>query len=172
MMFNSLEDINQQGLTVNHAHYEKVYSGELRHGETLEDIYERFNVHHPEDFTGHSLSVSDVVVIHQFGTDRAFFCDSVGFPEIKGFFEQEVIKEPGTSEVVEVPAEDVVEVISSPDGIPTEEETVGLEELKKDEPDAENYIITDNDIGVGTPSQRYRNNVKRICSKTCIFTPK
>ena len=158
MMFRSLENIHNQGLTINHADYEKVYSGEMKRGETLEDIYETFNVHHPEDFTGHSLSTSDVVVIHQFGTDRAFFCDSVGFPEIKGFFEQKAIEEPEATTILEVPAEDVVEVISSPDGIPTEEPAVEAE----DETDVENFIITDNDIGVGTPSQRYQNNVNAI----------
>ena len=162
MLFRSLENIHNQGLTINHADYEKVYSGEMKRGETLEDIYETFNVHHPADFTGHSLSVSDVVVIHQYGRDRAFFCDSVGFPEIKGFFEEKVIEEPEQPKVIDVAAEDVVEVISSSDGIPAEEETVGSEELSQDIAEAENFIITDNNIGVGTPSQRYQNNVNAI----------
>ena len=134
MLFRSLENIHNQGLTINHADYEKVYSGEMKRGETLEDIYEKFNIHHPEDFTGHSLSTSDVVVIHQFGTDRAFFCDSVGFPEIKGFFEQKAIEEPEAPTIIEVPAEDVVEVISSPDGIPTEEPAVEAEDETDGEP--------------------------------------
>ena len=162
ILFQSLDKWKQRGISVNHADYEKVYSGELRHGETLEDIYETFNVHHPADFTGHSLSVSDVVVIHQYGRDRAFFCDSVGFPEIKGFFEEKVIEEPEQPKFIDEPAEDVVEVISSSDGIPAEEETVGAEELSQDIAEAENFVITDNNIGVGTPSQRYQNNVNAI----------
>ena len=97
-------------------------------------------------------------MIHQFGTDRAFFCDSVGFPEIKGFFEQKAIEEPEAPTIIEVPAEDVVEVISSPDGIPIEEPSVEAEDVAE----VENFIITDNDIGVGTPSQRYQNNVNAI----------
>lgn len=55
-------------------------------GETLEDIYRRFNIDHPEDFKGHSLSVSDVVVLHGNGADTAYYVDSIGFQELPGFF--------------------------------------------------------------------------------------
>ena len=47
---------------------------------SLEDIYTCFNIDHPKAFKGHSLSVSDVVVLHQDGQDAAHFVDSVGFP--------------------------------------------------------------------------------------------
>lgn len=55
--------------------------------ENLESIYTRFNVDHPKDFTGHSLSMSDVVVIHQDGKDTAHYCNRVGFAEVPEFFE-------------------------------------------------------------------------------------
>ena len=51
----------------------------------MEDIYTRFNINHPEDFRGHSLSVSDVVVLHQNGKDTAHYVDSFGFKEVPGF---------------------------------------------------------------------------------------
>ena len=55
-------------------------------GETLEDIYRRFNIDHPEDFRGHSLSVSDVVVLHENGADTTYYVDSIGFRELPDFF--------------------------------------------------------------------------------------
>lgn len=58
---------------------------ELSPGETLEDIYTRFNIDHPEDFKGHSLSVSDVVVLHEKGSDTAYYVDSIGFKEVPDF---------------------------------------------------------------------------------------
>ena len=60
--------------------------GQREPGETLEDIYRRFNIDHPEDFRGHSLSVSDVVVLHEKGTDTAYYVDSIGFKELPDFF--------------------------------------------------------------------------------------
>ena len=62
-----------------------VYAAELSPGETLEDIYTRFNTDHPEDFRGHSLSVSDVVVLHEKGSDTAYYVDSIGFKEVPDF---------------------------------------------------------------------------------------
>ena len=52
---------------------------------TLEGIYEKFNLYRPEDFHGHSLSVSDVVVISRNGKRQAFFVDTIGFKDIPGF---------------------------------------------------------------------------------------
>ena len=66
--------------------YELIYVGELSElqeqteGETLEAIYEKFNIDHPEDYRGHSLSVSDIVVLHQNGKNSAHFVDSFGLP--------------------------------------------------------------------------------------------
>lgn len=51
--------------------------------------YTRFNIERPEDFTGHSLSVSDVVVIRQNGQETAHYCDSFGFSEVPEFLEPE-----------------------------------------------------------------------------------
>ena len=64
-------------MTVDKANYTEVYAAPLTAGTTLEDIYRTFNVDYPADFKGHSLSVSDVVVLHQNGQDTAHYCDSV-----------------------------------------------------------------------------------------------
>ena len=73
------------GLSVSPADYKQVYRGNLDSGTTLEDIYERFNLDRPEDFTGHSLSVGDVVVLSRGGNRQASFVDIIGFKELPEF---------------------------------------------------------------------------------------
>lgn len=80
--FRSLERLQEHGLTVDPANYEKVYDAALTPGMGLERIFEKFNFDRPEDFKGHSLSVSDVVVFHQNGRDTAHYTDSIGFVDI------------------------------------------------------------------------------------------
>ncbi|MER2149899.1 MAG: YodL domain-containing protein, partial [Ruminococcus sp.] len=92
-MFLSLQALQNRGLTVERSNYEMVYSGELKRGETLDDIYQTFNIHHPSGFMGHSLTVSDVVVLTRAGESRAYYCDEVGFTEIPDFVVQEVMQE-------------------------------------------------------------------------------
>ena len=84
--FMSLDWLESKGLSVDRDHYQMVYAMQREPGETLEDIYRRFNIDHPEDFRGHSLSVSDVVVLHEKGTDTAYYVDSIGFQELPDFF--------------------------------------------------------------------------------------
>lgn len=81
----SLDWLEKKGLPVDRDNYQMVYAAELSPGETLEDIYTRFNIDHPEDFKGHSLSVSDVVVLHEKGSDTAYYVDSIGFKEVPDF---------------------------------------------------------------------------------------
>ncbi len=57
--------------------------------DSLESIYTRFNVDRPADFTGHSLSVSDIVVLHQDGKDTAHYCDRFGFSQVPEFLQPE-----------------------------------------------------------------------------------
>lgn len=85
--FEPLDRLHERGRTADMQNYDKVYSGALRPGENLERIYTRFNIDHPQDFTGHTLSVSDVVVLHQNGQDTAHYCDSFGFAEVPEFLQ-------------------------------------------------------------------------------------
>ena len=86
--FEPYERLQAGGLSVNPANYEQVYSAPLEPGMTLETIYQKFNLDHPADFTGHSLSVSDVVVLHQAGEDTAHYCDSFGFQDVPEFLQE------------------------------------------------------------------------------------
>ena len=66
--------------------YQEVYVGALVPGTTLEDLYIQFNgPKMPEDFTGHSLSVSDIVVVHRDGEDHAYYVDRFGDEEVPEF---------------------------------------------------------------------------------------
>lgn len=65
--------------------YEMIYTDELN-GATLNDIYERFNINHPKDYVGYSLSVSDVIVFIKDGERTAYMVDSFGFKELPDFF--------------------------------------------------------------------------------------
>lgn len=83
--FEPLYRLEAQGRTVSAANYQRVYEGPIEEGLTLEGIYNRFNTQRPKDFYGHSLSVSDVVVLKRDDEEKAFYCDSVGFSELPDF---------------------------------------------------------------------------------------
>ncbi|MCR4751157.1 MAG: hypothetical protein K5852_02545 [Eubacterium sp.] len=72
------------GFTFGEDNYTCVYRGAMK-DESLEDIYVRFNLIHPKSFRGHSLSVSDVVVIRKDGKERAYYVEPIGFKELEGF---------------------------------------------------------------------------------------
>ena len=84
--FRPLEELQEKGLTVNMGNYDKVYDAALTPDMSLGRIFEKFNFDRPEDFKGHSLSVSDVVVLHQNGTDTAYYVDSSTFVDVSETF--------------------------------------------------------------------------------------
>ena len=111
--FEPLDSIHRNGLSVDPANYELVYTAPLTERDSLESIYTRFNIDRPADFTGHSLSVSDIVVLHQGGTDTAHYCDRFGFSQVPEFLEPDRAKE------VTIPTPDQMatrERISTPRG--------------------------------------------------------
>lgn len=99
LWFEGTESLKRMGITkdnfdvIKPENYELIYVGELSElqeqtqGETLEAIYEQFNIAHPEDYRGHSLSVSDIVVLHQNGKNSAHFVDSFGFTRLPDFMQ-------------------------------------------------------------------------------------
>lgn len=95
--FESKETLEKEGVQLNHEDYELVYEGEIedfKGNATLEALFTQFNANHPADFTGHSLSVSDVIVISADGKESAYYCDSIGFVEMPEFFkEKELVQE-------------------------------------------------------------------------------
>lgn len=92
LQFASYDRVARTGAVVSHSNYDSVYAGQLFSGETLDSIYERFNLHHPADFRGHSLSVSDVIVLHKDGKDQAWYVDSFGFKQVPEFFTDSPLK--------------------------------------------------------------------------------
>ena len=91
--FSSMRELERMGLEPNIDHYEVVYTAALRpykdQNTMLEELYEKFNVSRPEDFTGHSLSVSDIVALRENGAVSCHYVDSVGFKELPGFLKPE-----------------------------------------------------------------------------------
>ena len=89
LRFEPYDRLQVTGNVVDKANYELIYSAELTPGTSLEDIYTRFNIDHPKDFKGHSLSVSDVVVLHQNGQDAAHYVDSFGYKSVPEFLQEQ-----------------------------------------------------------------------------------
>ena len=85
--FEPYDRLAATGRTAEQANYDLIYTAELAPGTFLEDIYTRFNIDHPKDFKGHSLSVSDVVVLHQNGQDTAHYVDSSGYRQVPEFLQ-------------------------------------------------------------------------------------
>ena len=90
LRFTSLANIHKDGHAVDRRNYDLKYTAPLAPETTLEDIYTRFNIERPADFTGHSLSVSDVVVLHRDGKDTAHYVDSIGFGDVPEFLVEPV----------------------------------------------------------------------------------
>ena len=86
--FEPYDRLQAAGHTVERANYELIYTAPLAPGTSLEDIYTRFNIDHPKDFKGHSLSVSDIVVLHQNGGNTAHYVDSIGFQNVPEFLQE------------------------------------------------------------------------------------
>ena len=106
LRFEPYDRLQAAGNVVDRANYELVYSAPLAPETSLEDIYTCFNIDHPKDFKGHSLSVSDVVVLHQDGQDAAHYVDSAGFRQVPEFLQEQKQLTPDdleTGETVKTP---------------------------------------------------------------------
>ncbi len=86
--FEPYDRLQAAGLSVDPANYDLIYTAPLAPDMTLGDISIRFNIDHPTDFKGHSLSTSDVVVLHQNGQDTAHYADSYGYREVPEFLQE------------------------------------------------------------------------------------
>ncbi len=103
LAFRSYEDIQADHLSVDAENYSCVYSGRLAEGQSLDDLYEKFNLHRPLDFLGHSLSVSDIVLVNKNGREQAYYVDSFGFKEVPEFFQSKA-EEKVTEKLTDRPA--------------------------------------------------------------------
>ena len=86
--FMGIESAQKLGYSIDGKDYRMVYAAPWTPTITLEDIFERFNINRPNDFHGHSLSVSDVIVINRTAETKAYYVDSFGFEELPDFVQQ------------------------------------------------------------------------------------
>ncbi len=87
LRFEPYDRLIATGHIVDAVNYDLIYTAELTPDMTLGSIWETFNIDHPKDFKGHSLSVSDIVVLHQNGQDTAHYVDSIGYQQVPEFLQ-------------------------------------------------------------------------------------
>lgn len=127
--FEPYERLQAAGLAVDSANYDLVYTAPLDKNTSLEDIYRTFNIDHPADFRGHSLSVSDVVVLHQNGQDTAHYVDSFGYVEVPEFLRENPLH---TAELSTEQNENMIDGIinnTPPEPQPEEPEQLSFEDV-------------------------------------------
>ena len=87
--YRSYEDLQADGLSVDRKNYQLIYSAPLDKDITLDEIYRRFNMEHPADYKGHSLSMGDIVVFRQDGKQTAYYVDEgADYRQVPEFFAQ------------------------------------------------------------------------------------
>ena len=137
--FEGLDRLKAEGIQLNRDDYELVYEGlvgEFRGNATLEGIFTQFNTNQPADFSGHSLSVSDVIVISMDDKDTAYYCDSFGFTEMPEFFlEKERTQEKSVPSVADLAVGDIIMY----DGARREIEEISPDRIKMKDLDAPDY---------------------------------
>ena len=137
--FEGLDRLKAEGVQLNKDDYELVYEGivsEFRGNATLEGIFTQFNTNQPADFTGHSLSVSDVIAISMDDKDTAYYCDSFGFTEMPEFFlEKERTQEKSAPSVADLGVGDIIMY----DGARREVEEISTDRIKMKDLDAPDY---------------------------------
>ena len=125
--FMGMDYLESKGIVVKKENYDLLYTAPLEEGTSLEDIYTRFNIDRPADFRGHSLSVSDVVVLHQNGENTSHYVDSFGYREVPEF----------TKELMAERTQEQASVIDETAEILSEI----AQEHAQDEPDRENEVF-------------------------------
>ena len=94
--FASMRELHRRGKTPDPEHYEVTYYADLPamwqdapNNEVLEELFQVFNLSRPQDFEGHSLSVSDVIALKRNGNVSVHYVDSIGFKELPGFLNEQ-----------------------------------------------------------------------------------
>lgn len=89
LLFMGMDYVKEKGLEISPEYYRQVYEAPLKPGDTLDALYARFNEgNYPEDYRGHSMSMSDIIVVRSSGEEHAFYVDSVGFQEVPEFLRE------------------------------------------------------------------------------------
>ena len=130
-----MDYIRENSLTVRPQDYQEIYQDKLGTETSLEDLYRIFNgPQMPEDYTGHSLSVGDVVVMHRSGEDHAFYVDRFGYEEIPEFLAP--VQEHGKTELSVQKSQQTVESHQETQSVPAGKEESALKEESAAEKDA------------------------------------
>ena len=94
--FASMRELHRRGKTPDPEHYEVTYYADLPtmwqdvpDNEVLEELFQMFNLSRPQDFEGHSLSVSDVIALKRNGEVSVHYVDSIGFKDLQGFLDKQ-----------------------------------------------------------------------------------
>ena len=82
LYFMGMDYLRKSGDFPRKQNYDFIYYSKFEDGMNLEKIYEIFNIYRPDDFVGHSLSVSDIVVLHIDGSNTAYYVDTIGFVKL------------------------------------------------------------------------------------------
>ena len=152
VLFMNSDFLEMKGVAISRENYNLIYTATLEEGTSLEDIFTRFNIDRPEDFKGHSLSVSDVVVLHQNGENSYHFVDSFGYKEVPEFIQEQQTER---TSVIEETTEILEEIAQEHTGEKTERENavflVNYNEWREvGELDLEqNYFAIDDPYGDG-----------------------
>ena len=128
--FASFSELEQHHLTVDRQHYESIYAMTIpgTEGKTenmLNDAFYHFNIHRPDDFRGHSVSVSDIIAVKVNGEVSCHYVDAFGFKKLDGFIQDNPLKN------AEMAVEDDYGLI---DGIINNGKAPGLADEKKEPP--------------------------------------
>ncbi|GHU90194.1 hypothetical protein FACS1894202_09590 [Clostridia bacterium] len=84
--FESLDHLQAAGLAVERGNYEQTYTAPLSATDTPDSLFQKFNIDRPQDFTGHSLSTSDIIVVNHGGNETALYIDVAGFQDVSQAF--------------------------------------------------------------------------------------
>ncbi len=174
--FESFERNQNENAALNYTDYDEVYSGEIElknsDNAVLDEIYNKFNLDHPADFTGHSLSVSDVIVLSEDDLDRAFYVDTFGFVPFDGFLcEKQVWEETIDASDVLTPKNNeesilVQDEVNGPGRSEEQGEATpsmrGSDEAKGHDAVSEDFKITDDRLGEGTKGEKLKGNLEAI----------
>ena len=87
--YRSYEGLQADGLSVDRKNYQLVYTAPLDKNTSLDEIYHCFNMEHPADYKGRSLSMGDIVVFRQDGKQTAYYVDRIGYREVPEFFKEQ-----------------------------------------------------------------------------------
>ena len=94
ILFMEMDYVKEKGLEIRPEYYRQVYEAPLKSDDTLDTLYTRFNEgNYPEDYRGHSMSMSDIIVMRRSGEEHAFYVDRMGFTEVPEFLREQQMLE-------------------------------------------------------------------------------